>query len=431
MLLPLLITAAAAIPADTLLVSGVVLLGEPIDEPTYVREEESLPQRLPYDVYVSMPLPRSDSPGMPAHPTEPPAELGFTNWELDRAVRSVEDEIFRGGFPGAAMAIGRWTTPVVERGIGRHDRSFGSFPVDPDHTIYDLASLTKVVATTTAVMLLVEDGRMELDAPVYRYLPSFSGGDKDRVTIRHLLSHNSGLPAWAQTSAGSPWESLARAIATPLAREPGRRVEYSDIGFVVLWAAAEAAHGGSLDAMLEERVFQPLQMWFTGFNPGAGCLRCAPTDPRDGYRGRVHDPIARHLGGITGNAGLFSTAHDLSRFAAMLVNGGVLDGVRVLRESTIRDFTRRQAGAGTRALGWDTPDEDGRGAGGLVISRSAFGHTGFTGTSLWVDPERGTWTVLLSNRTYSPRGPNRMQALRRELNDRVAVSVDAGRSADR
>src|SRR5690606_11866304 len=136
--------------------------------------------------------------------------------------------------------------------------------------------------------------------------------------------------------------------------------------------------------------------------PGPGCRRCAPTDDRPGYRGVVHDPIARRLGGVAGHAGLFSTAHDLSIFAALMVNGGELDGVRIFDRSAVELFTRRQPGVETRALGWDTPALSGTGAGGLRISSDAFGHTGFAGTSLWVDPQRGTWVVLLSNRTYQP-----------------------------
>ena len=162
---------------------------------------------------------------------------------------------------------------------------------------------------------------------------------------------------------------------------------------------------------------------------GANCDRCAPTQlKRDGmpYRGTVHDPIARAMGGVAGNAGLFSTAHDLARFAAMLARGGELDGVRVLRAETIHQFTQRQPGAGTRALGWDTPDRSGAGAAGLHISTRAFGHTGFTGTSLWVDPDRGTWAVLLTNRTYLPQASNRIQAVRRTLHDWVANAVDLG-----
>jgi serine-type D-Ala-D-Ala carboxypeptidase len=440
MLTPLLLVASLAVRPDTVPVHSVVLLGDriellgaPIETPTFVREEpkfgyeeaDAPSPRISQGSYVTLPLPQREYPAMPVHLVEAPDNLGFSRAELDQALRSIEQEVYRGGFPGAAVAIGRWDRTVVEQGFGTLDRGLGSPLVDPDHTVYDLASLTKVVATTTAVMLLVEDGRLNLDDPVRRYLPGFSGGDKDRVTIRHLLQHTSGLPAGGSISAPHPDHALARALAIPLKTRPGRSVEYSDIGFIILWAAAEAAYGAPLEGMLARRVFEPLEMHFTGFLPGPDCRRCAPTDARPGYQGVVHDPVARQLGGVAGHAGLFSTVHDLSRFAAMLVNGGELDGVRILQRSTVDQFTRREFG--TRALGWDTPDGRGNGAGGLRISSTAYGHTGFTGTSMWIDPSRGTWVVLLSNRTYRPSGPNRMQALRRELNDRVASSVDIAR----
>lgn len=361
------------------------------------------------------------------HSLVAPETAGFRAADLTRAVESVERAIRRGSFPGAAIAIGRRDQVVVEEGVGHLDWYAGSAPVDPDLTVYDLASLTKVVATTTAVMLLYEDGKIGLDTPVRTYLPAFSGGSKDHVTIRHLLTHTSGLPAGASIRAATPEESLARAIATPLVRAPGSRVVYSDIGFIVLAAAAEKAAGEPLYRLLDRRVFGPLQMRSTTFLPGEWCERCAPTmQRRDGsfHRGIVHDPLAQQLGGIAGHAGLFSTAHDLARFAAMLASGGELNGVRVLKEETLRLFTRRQPGADTRALGWDTPDPRGAGAAGQEMSPSSFGHTGFTGTSLWVDPVRGTWTVLLSNRTFEPRGPNRMQALRRQLNDLVVLAAE-------
>jgi serine-type D-Ala-D-Ala carboxypeptidase len=354
------------------------------------------------------------------------AAAGFSAEALKRAERSVEAELARGGFPGAAFAIGRYGDVVVERGVGRLGWTADEPRVDPDFTVYDLASLTKVIAATTAVMLLVEDGKMLLDAPVYRYLPEYVGGGKERVTLRHLLAHTSGLPAGANLWAPSPAEALQRAFAVPLKHLPGQKVEYSDIGFVVLWAAAERAADEPLFRLLDRRVFGPLGMFSTTYLPGALCSRCAPTARRpDGseIRGRVHDPTAFRLGGVTGNAGLFATAHDVGRFAAMMANGGELDGVRVLQEETIRSFTRRQSGARTRALGWDTPNRDGTGAAGLQISSRAFGHTGFTGTSLWIDPDRGTWIVLLSNRTFEPRGANRIQAVRRSIHDWVSLAA--------
>ncbi len=356
----------------------------------------------------------------PAFEPVDPAQVGLDRAQLAEAEKAIRREVRRGAFPGAALVVGRVGQVATMRGIGSLDGSGAR--VVPASTLYDLASLTKVVATTTAVMLLVEDGRMELDAPVARYLPYFFGGAKNRVTVRHLLTHTSGLPARTRIRGSKPQERLRRVIATPLARSPGERVVYSDVGPVILWAAAERAAGEPLEGLLRRRIFGPLGMTSTRFRPELPCRACAPTT-RD-IRGQVHDLIARKLGGVAGNAGLFSTATDLGRFAAMLAGGGELGGVRVLKEETIRTFARRQPGTGTRALGWDTPNPQGYGAGGRRISPRAFGHTGFTGTSLWVDPDRGTWTVLLTNRTYRPRGRNRIQALRRTVHDRVSEAVD-------
>ena len=270
---------------------------------------------------------------------------------LARAVAAVRDQARRGAFPGAALAVGRGPSFAVQQGVGRV--VWDGEPVDPARTRYDLASLTKVVATTTAVMLLVEDGRLELDAPVRRYLPEFAEpdptGERARVTVRHLLTHTAGLPA------GGRGSSLFHFLSTRLRRRPGAAPQYSDLSMIVLWAAAERAAAEPLPALLARRVWQPLGMTATGFLPGAGCAECAPTGRGPRWRGVVHDPIARRLGGVAGNAGLFSTAHDLGRFAGMLAGLGVGEGadgapVRVLREATVREFARRQPGSGSRAI---------------------------------------------------------------------------------
>ncbi len=375
----------------------------------------------------SLPLaaPRAE-PARPVHDLATAGEAGLSLSALVRAESAVQNELHRGSFPGAALAIGRGPRVVVEDGFGWTGSTEGDSPVDPDRTVYDLASLSKVVGTTTAVMLLVEDGLIRLDDPVGAYLPEFSGGAKDQVTIRHLLTHTSGLPAGIGLPSTTPEAALQRALGARLEAAPGARVEYSDVGFVVLFAAAERAAGEPLYRLLDRRVFGPLEMRSTTYVAGEGCGRCAATSRDRGaaYRGKVHDPIARRLGGIAGNAGLFSTVHDVARFAAMLAGGGELDGVRVLRSSTIREFTRRQPGAGTRALGWDTPGRPGTGAAGARQSPHSFGHTGYTGTSVWIDAERGTWVVLLANRTYRTEGNNRMQGLRREVHDLVATASD-------
>jgi serine-type D-Ala-D-Ala carboxypeptidase len=361
------------------------------------------------------------------HDLSSPATAGFSGAALARVEDAVWDEVRRGGFPGAALAVGRWGYVVMERGVGRTGTSASDPRVDPDHTVYDIASLTKVLGTTAAVMVLVEDGAMGLDDPVSAYLPDYVGGGRERVTIRQLLTHTAGLPDWANLHGPTDRDVVAAAMRVQLQNAPGMRVRYSDVGFVILWAAAERAAGEPLYRLLDRRVYAPLEMNSTTFVMGEGCPRCAGTarDRGAAFQGVVHDPIARRMGGITGNAGLFSTVHDVARFAAMMSGGGILDGVRIFREHTVREFTRRQPGSGTRALGWDTPGEPGAGPAGALVSRSSYGHTGFTGTSIWIDPDRGTWVVLLANRTYAD-GPNRMQALRRTVHDRVAVAADSG-----
>lgn len=388
-----------------------------------VMPEPSRPPVMEDLVSLLMRMPRLEPTlSVPLFEPVDAALVGLDSRGLERAADAVAREVRRGMIPGAALVLGRGSNVVERRGIGLLASGLGA--VDPDSTIYDLASLTKVVATTSAVMLLVEDGKMELDAPIARYLPEFRGGSKGRVTVWHLLTHTSGLPAGVSLPQGTPKETLERLIATPLKTAPGAGVVYSDIGPIVLYAAAERVAGEPIPVLLERRVFRPLGMTSTRFNPVGVCDRCAPTTRE--FRGVVHDPTARRLGGVAGNAGLFSTATDIGRFAAMMAGGGELGGVRIFQEETVREFTRRQPGAHDRALGWVTPgDKRSQGSEGVRISDGAFGHTGFTGTSLWVDPERGTWAVLLSNRTYIPRAPNRMQALRRTVNDFVSGAADS------
>lgn len=359
-----------------------------------------------------------------AHTVRSAASLRLS--KLDAAEAAMLAQVEAGSIPGGALAVGRQDNSVLEKGVGRVGWTRGAEKVDAQRTVYDLASLTKVVATTPAVMLLVQDGKMDIDAPVSRYLPEFSGGAKDRVTIRQLLTHTSGLPAGVELTAGSADANWQQLIRTPLVNEPGAVVNYSDVGMNVLFAAAQRVAGEPLFRLLDRRVYGPLKMRSTTYLPGADCPVCAPTLRVDDapVRGLVHDPIARALGGVAGNAGLFSTAHDLGRYAAMLSNGGQLDGVRVFSAETVERFTTRQPGAGTRTLGWDTPGPNGAGGFGVQASKTSFGHTGFTGTSIWVDPQRHTWSVLLTNRVYEPHGPNQIMALRRKVNDRVAIAAD-------
>jgi CubicO group peptidase (beta-lactamase class C family) len=314
--------------------------------------------------------------------------------------RVVERGVEAAGFPGAAVVIGRRDATVLSRGYGTLDWPATSAHVSAERTLYDLASLTKVVATTSAVMVLYDEHRIALDAPVARYLPAFAHGAKARVTIRQLLEHRSGLPAGRNLSrlAHTPARARQLVLATTLEHEPGTVEQYSDVGMDVLGFAVEAIAHESLDRFVHRRVFAPLAMTSTTYRPSAAMRsRAAPTEVhnRRGHalKGEVHDGDAYALGGVAGHAGLFSTASDLARFAQMLLDGGTLDGKRIIADSTVALFTHRSAGS--RALGWETCA--GGASCGQHMSERAYGHTGFTGTSLWIDPDRGLYVIVLAN----------------------------------
>ena len=379
--------------------------------------------------------PRAASPVAPAGsvfsegiPVRSPTSVGMSAERLAAIDRVVLSGIHAGGFPGAAVVVGRDGYAVVKRGYGRLTWE-GDAPAVSDQTIYDLASLTKVVATTSAIMVLVDEGKVDLDAPVRNYLPEFAGGAKDRVTVRHLLTHRSGLPAGRDLwrSASSPAEARRQVLESRLYCEPGACYEYSDLGADVLGFVVEAAGGQRLDRFVEERVFAPLGMNDTRFRPAADLRgRIAPTEiaPPRGYplRGEVHDENAYVLGGVAGHAGLFSTAADLSIFAQTLLNGGSYRGVRVFSDSTVRRFTSRAAG--TRALGWDTCDTNS--ACGELMGDGSYGHTGFTGTSLWLDPEQRMFVLLLTNRVYEARAARPARVIsdvRADLADAAELAV--------
>lgn len=366
------------------------------------------------------------SDGLPA---KSPAAAGMSAGRLAKIDHVVERGLAAGGFPGAAVVVGRKGFAVWEKGFGRLGWTPSSGYVIPDRTIYDIASLTKVVATTTAIMLLHDEGKVRLEDPVSRFLPGFSGGDKDRVTVHQLLTHRSGLPAGRDIwrIARTPEAAREAVIASALKYQPGSRYEYSDLGADILAFVAEAAAGERLDRYLGRRIFTPLGMTDTDFRP-AGSLRgrIAPTEltPPRGYpiRGEVHDENAFALGGIAGHAGLFSTATDLAVFAQMMLNGGEYRGVRFLKAETVELFTRRSSGS--RALGWDTCAASG--SCGQYMSERAYGHTGFTGTSLWIDPDREMFVILLTNRVHASRArrPAKVIAdVRADVADAASLAV--------
>ncbi|HEY8311716.1 MAG TPA: serine hydrolase [Gemmatimonadaceae bacterium] len=361
-------------------------------------------------------------------PIASPASVGMSSERLEAVNRVVERGIAAGGYPGAAVIVGRKGKAVLQRGFGRLSWDPSSPDVDPASTIYDLASLTKVVGTTTAIMVLFDQGRISLEAPVSRYLPEFTGGEKDLVTIRQLLTHRSGLPAGRDIYrlTHDPAEARRIILATPLVAHPGQYYEYSDLGADVLAMVVEAVSAQPLDEFLADYVFHPLGMYRTEFCPADSLkARTAPTGREGGdrsWQGEVNDENAFAMGGVAGHAGLFSTATDLSVFAQMMLNGGVYNGVRIIADSTVQLFTTRAAGH--RALGWDTPT--GSFGSGNYLSEHAFGHTGFTGTSMWIDPDRDMFVILLTNRVYATRSPHPVKVIadvRSDLSDAASLSV--------
>jgi CubicO group peptidase (beta-lactamase class C family) len=362
-------------------------------------------------------------------PIKAPTAVGMSAARLETIDRVVRRGLDAGGYPGAAVVVGRKGATVWQKGFGHLGWTSDSPAVLPDQTIYDLASLTKVIGTTTAAMILFDEGKLVLDERVTHYLPAFSGGEKDLVTVRELLEHRSGLPAgrdlWRH--AHSPEEARQLVLDTPLEYHPGHGQVYSDLGADILGWVVEAAAGMPLDRFLADRVFTPLGMHDTGFRPSDSLVyRIAPTEvsPPRGYpvRGEVHDENAFALGGVAGHAGLFGTASDLAVFAQMMLNGGTYDGVRIVGDSTVHLFTARAAG--DRALGWEVAD--GTHGAGRYLSGSAYGHTGFTGTSIWIDPDREMFVILLTNRVHAARAKRPAKVIadvRADLADAAALAV--------
>jgi CubicO group peptidase (beta-lactamase class C family) len=341
---------------------------------------------------------------------------------------TLERAVADGAFPGAYAAVGTVDGLIAEYGAGRLDAADGARP--DARTVWDLASLTKVVGTTSAVLQLVGAGRVALDTPVVRYLPEWTAAGAERITVRHLLTHSSGLPAWRALykEADSPEEATRQLLATAPDTLPGVRTVYSDLGFILLGKLVERVSGTPLEQYGASQVFAPLGMNETRYLPPAGWRkRTAPTevDPwrQRHLRGEVHDENAARLGGVSGHAGLFSTGRDLARFARAYLAFGRLDGTQVFDSATVAGFIVPQDTAlSRRALGWETAT--GSNSAGRRLSRMAFGHTGFTGTSLWMDPERGLFVILLTNRVNPTRENRKIGGVRTAVADAAMGALE-------
>jgi len=344
-----------------------------------------------------------------------------------RAFAVLDRAIADRAFPGASAAVVADGKLVALRGMGRFTYDAGS-PEVAAETIFDLASVSKAVGTTAMAMLLYERGHLDLDVPVAGIIPRFAKGDARRqsVTVRMLLAHSSGLPAYVRLYRDAPTREqlLQAALAVPLEADPDTRAAYSDIGFIILGAALERIADESLQSFCEREVFGPLGMHHTAYCPPAP-LRAGipPTQDDREFRGRViqgevQDENASVLAGVAGHAGVFSNAADLAAFAHCMLQGGR----PILRPDTVELFTRRH-GASSRALGWDTPSTPSQS--GKYFSPGSFGHLGYTGTSLWIDPERRLAIVLLTNRTWPDTKSQIIRQVRPQFHDAVVEALEA------
>ena len=368
-------------------------------------------------------------------------EAGFDAERLERAFDLVESFVVSGRLPGAVVAVGR-------RGVLVGPRAYGWAQVVPESqrrpmkvdTLFDLASLTKPMVTAVAAMRLIEMGRLSLGDTVARWLPEVTEGAEGRrwasqVTVWHLLTHTGGLPGTLRLYRRYRGvEAVMRGLGeTPLRHKPGTTVEYSCSGFILLGEMVARAAGQRLDLFARDTIFRPLGMHTACFNPPPQWAeRCAATERYPGTDevvvGKVHDRNAQAMGGVSGNAGLFGTAEDVGRFAWMMVCEGAVGGARVLSTECVRQMRKLQtAGLGQpRGLGWVVRDGDEESPAGRVMSASAFGHTGFTGTSLWIDPDSGAFYVLLTNAIHPTRDNAAHFELRPRFHDLAAGAVLAG-----
>ena len=356
-----------------------------------------------------------------------PPEVGMSALLGTRLDSVIEAAIADHATPGASIAVARRGKLVLLKGYGHSDWAPGA-PRTTDSTMYDMASLTKVVATTTAAMMLEEEGKLDLDRAVVSYLPEYNAPDKAAITVRMLLTHASGIksnfPLWKEAKGREQY--FAGMVNFPLVREPGSAVEYTDWNMVLMQFIIERLTGQTLDQFVQARIFGPLGMRDTRYTPPESLKpRIAPTETEDFRGGQVwgvvHDETAWVLGGVSGNAGLFSSARDLAVFVQMLLNGGSYGEVQLIRPTTVARWTARQRPDASRALGWDTPSPNS--SAGRFFSLRSFGHTGFTGTSIWADPEKELFVVLLTNRVDPTRDNQKIGPLRRAVADVVQGSV--------
>jgi len=366
-------------------------------------------------------------------PTEIPTAIGGQESRFARAFSLIRDAVTRRAFPGAALAVTHRGALVLAQGFGHFTYDPDSPPVEID-TIFDLASVTKVVATTAMAMLLYERGLLHLDSPIADTLPDFvrlapqsQRRERSTVTLRMLLAHSSGLPAYVRLfeTARNRDELVRAACATPLVAAPGAVAEYSDIGFILVGEMLERLAATPLDDFVQREVFAPLGMSRSCFNPVPHVRRSIPpTEDDRAFRhrviqGEVNDENAWVMGGVSGHAGVFACATDVARFAECMLR----KGSPIFQRHTVEFFTRPETTPAntSRALGWDTPSQPS--SSGKQFSPGSFGHLGYTGTSLWIDPGQQLSVTLLSNRTWPNRSSQAIKQVRPLVHDAIVEAL--------
>jgi CubicO group peptidase (beta-lactamase class C family) len=359
-------------------------------------------------------------------PSADPASVGLDAAKLGQIDTAAGEAIENGRLPGAVVLVVRQGKVAFRKAYGLRSKQPDEVRMTAD-TVFDLASLTKPIVTATSAMVLIEQGKLKLTDRVSQHLPTFGENGKEPITVENLLLHTSGLLAdntVADYKNGRK-KALERIYQLRPLNEPGAKFVYSDVNFIVLGELVERISEEALDVFARKHIFEPLGLRETTFRPGKALAeRAAPTEKRDDHwmRGEVHDPRAYLLGGVAGHAGLFSTADDLAVFAQMILNRGSYAGKRILKPETIQLMTTpRSVSGGRRALGWDvrTAFSSNRGDG---FSADSFGHTGFTGTSIWIDPDKQTAVIFLSNRVH-PDGKGQINRLRGRVASIVAASI--------
>ena len=363
--------------------------------------------------------------------TGSPEEAGFDSKEFKKVDGAMESAIKDSAFPGGVLLVAKDGIIVHNKAYGFFDYGIYSKPVD-ENAIYDLASVTKVIATTSAVMRLVDERKVNLSDPIVKYLPQFGRNGKEKITLYNLMVHNSGLPAWRKfyDFCDTPQCVVDSVFATGLVYKTGDSTIYSDLGLITIGKLIEKLSGVGLDKYVDSVFFRTLGMRTTMYNPPAMLLpRIAPTEIDDYWQktgvavcGRVHDENAAVLGGVSGHAGLFSTTSDLAIMMQMLLNRGTYGGKRFIKEETVKQFTTRQSQKTSRGIGWDMKSSD-RSFSGTLTSMKTFLHTGFTGTSVVADPEKNVIVILLTNRVNPTRSNTRIFEARPKVHDAVMRAI--------